>query len=208
MLFASQVLLSQSDERSYNPIQFSGRVVVDNDGRLEPLPFTNIAIKGTPRGTSSSVEGFFSLVALPGEKVLFSRLGFELAEYQIPEDLKAETHSKIMVMQLDTILLPDVLIYPWPNKDFFKIEFLALEVDEELEQIAQENLSPAKMARLRELLPSDGREVAGLELNQLAQAYYYEGQVKPQNIFNAMSWKKFIDAIKKGDFKKKDKPSE
>jgi len=207
LLFLSLSLYAQEEVNTYDPIQFSGRVVLERDGKLEPLPYTNIAVKGTPRGTSSSIDGFFSLVTLPGETVQFSRLGFELEEYVIPTELTQNTHSKILVMKQDTLLLQDVFIYPWPNRDFFKIEFLALDIDEELEEIAQENLSPTKMARLREILPSDGREVAGLELKQLSQAYYYEGQLKPQNIFNPLSWKKFIDAIKRGDFKNKNNSS-
>ncbi len=203
--FSASFVYTQNDRtRDYTPIQFSGRVVTEIDNKLEPLPYTNIAVKGTPRGTSTSIDGFYSLVVLQGETVLFSRLGFELVEYLIPSDLNQNTHSKIVVMKQDTLFLPGVDIYPWPDPDFFKIEFLALEVDEELEEIAQENLSPEKMARLRDLLPADGREVSGIELRQLSQAYYYQGQLKPQNIFNPLSWKKFIDAIKRGDFKKKD----
>tara|TARA_Y100000385_G_C13109068_1_gene650885 strand:- start:4629 stop:5282 length:654 start_codon:yes stop_codon:yes gene_type:complete len=208
LLFTTHALIAQTNNRSYNPIQFSGRVVIEKDGSIEPLPYTNIGVKNTPRGTSSSIDGFFSLVVLPGETVFFSRLGFAIEEYQIPSDHSENTHSKIIVMKQDTLLLPDIFIYPWPNRDFFKIEFLALEVDEELEEIAQENLSPEKLARLRQALPSDGREVSGIELRQLSQAYYYEGQGKPQNIFNPLSWKKFIDALKKGDFKKKKESGE
>lgn len=204
-LFFTSFVYTQNDRtRDYTPIQFSGRVVTEIDNKLDPLPYTNIAVKGTPRGTSTSIDGFYSLVVLPGETVLFSRLGFELVEYLIPSDLSQNTHSKIVVMKQDTLFLPGVDIYPWPDPDFFKIEFLALEVDEELEEIAQQNLSPEKMARLRDILPADGREVSGIELRQLSQAYYYQGQLKPQNIFNPLSWKKFIDAIKRGDFKKKD----
>jgi len=197
-------LLAQQVERP-DPLQFSGRVVIEKDGRITPLPYTNIAIKGTPRGTSANAEGFFSLVAIPGETVSFSRLGFQLKEYEIPTNLPGNTHSQVIFMKDDTIFLDNVYIYPWPDRDFFKIEFLALEVDEELEEIAAENLSPEKLAILRQNLPSDGKEVAGIQLQQLSQAYYYEGQIKPQNIFNPLSWKKFIDAIKRGDFKKKDK---
>ena len=143
------------------------------------------------------------MVVLPGEIVFFSRLGFDQTEYQIPTDLEKNTHSKVIVMYQDTIFLPDVYIHPWPNPDFFKIEFIALDIDQELEQIAQENLSEEKLAILRESLPSDGQEVASIELRQRSQAYYHEGQVKPQNIFNPLSWKKFIDSIKRGDYKKK-----
>jgi hypothetical protein len=36
-----------------------------------------------------------------------------------------------------------------------------------------------------------------------AQKYTYQGQVPPQNIFNPMAWAEFIQAWKRGDFKKK-----
>ena len=92
---------------------------------------------------------------------------------------------------------------PWPDKDFFKIEFLALEVDNYLEDIAYQNLSPEKIEILKQTLPVDGLEVANVELRRNAAAYYSAGQFKPQNIFNPLSWKKFIESIRRGDLKKK-----
>jgi len=202
LIFATVSYSQKSQE--LQPIQFSGVVIAVKNDQARPLPYTNIAVRGTPRGTSSNVDGFFSLVALPGETISFSRLGFEKQDFTLPEGIEGNTLSEVIIMTQDTIFLSEVFIQPWPDKDFFKIEFLALEVDEELEEIAAENLSPEKLAILRQNLPTDGREVSGIELRNISQAYYYEGQIKPQNIFNPLSWKKFIDAIKRGDFKKKD----
>lgn len=203
-IFFFSVLALQGQK---DPLQFSGRVIIEQEGRIAPVPYANIAVKGTPRGTSSNNEGFFSIVVLPGETILFSRLGFTLESYDIPLEIEDDAHSKIIVMKEDTLFLPEISIVPLLSQDFFKIEFLALELDTDLETIASENLSPQKLAILREVLPSDGRETAAIELQQLAQSYYYEGQIKPQNIFNPLSWKKFIDAIKRGDYKKKKKPT-
>jgi hypothetical protein len=41
-------------------------------------------------------------------------------------------------------------------------------------------------------------------MRQQASNYYHYGQRPPMNIFNPIAWKKFFDAWKKGDFKKKD----
>jgi len=41
-------------------------------------------------------------------------------------------------------------------------------------------------------------------MRKQASNYYYYGQRPPMNIFNPIAWKKFFDAWKKGDFKKKD----
>lgn len=193
-------LWAQSNE----VIQFSGRVITTENNKIEKLIYANIAVKGTPRGTTSGIDGFFSLAVAKGETVLFSSIGYETKEFSIPEDIEGNLYSKDIILQKDTLFLPEAMIYPWPDKDFFKIEFLALEVENALEDIVSENLSEEKLEILREVLPVDGGEISKLELRQATQAYYYNGQFKPQNIFNPLSWKKFIDAIKKGDFKKKD----
>lgn len=193
-------LFSQSND----VIQFSGRVITTENNKIEKLIYANIAVKGTPRGTTSGIDGFFSLAVAKGETVLFSSIGYETKEFIIPDDIEGNLYSKDIILQKDTLFLPEAMIYPWPDKDFFKIEFLALEVENALEDIVSENLSAEKLEILREVLPVDGGEISKLELRQATQAYYYNGQFKPQNIFNPLSWKKFIDAIKKGDFKKKD----
>ena len=185
-------------------IQFSGRVITTENNKIEKLIYANVAVKDTPRGTTTGIDGFFSLAVAKGETILFSTIGYETKEYIIPLDVEGNLYSKDIIMQKDTLFLPEAFIHPWPDKDYFKIEFLALEVDNYLEDIAAENLSPERLEALRQILPVDGGEVSKLELRQASEAYYYNGQFKPQNIFNPLSWKKFIDSIKNGDFKKKD----
>ena len=203
LIFLSLFFLSEiSAQDTLNVVQFSG-IVTDEEGR--ELIYTNIAVKGTSRGTVSDIDGFFSLPVREKEVVQFSRIGYGLVEFEVPEGIGANFYSRDIVMQKDTMFLPEALILPWPDKDFFEIEFLALEVDNYLEDIAQENLSPERLEILRQILPADGAEVSKIELQQIQRAYYHYGQFRPQNIFSPLSWKKFIDAIRRGDFKKKDK---
>ena len=187
---------------SLKVIQFSGRVL---DSQGSKLLYTNVAVKGTSRGTISDIDGFFSLPVKESEIIQFSRIGYELYEYQVPTGLQGNLYSQDIIMIKDTLFLPEALILPWPDKDFFEIEFLALEVGNYLEDIANENLAPEKLEILRQILPVDGTEVSKMELQQMQRAYYYYGQIRPQNIFSPLSWKKFIDAIRRGDFKKKKK---
>ena len=182
-------------------VQFSGRVIGENGNNLI---YTNISVKGTSRGTVSDIDGFFSLPVRVNEVIQFSRIGYMLEEFTVPDNIDGNLFSQDIVLKKDTVVLPEAVIYPWPDKDFFEIEFLALEVENYLEDIASENLAPEKMEILRQVLPVDGGEVSKIELQRTAQAYYSSGQFKPQNIFNPISWKKFIDAIRRGDFKKKD----
>lgn len=202
-LLISITVVSYSQDNA-DVIQYSGRVITMDEGEIQRLIYTNIAVKGTSRGTVSDIDGFFSLPVREGETILVSRIGYQDAEVQIPDEVDGTFYSKDVIMTEDTLFLPEALIYPWPDKDFFKIEFLALEVDNVLEDLAAQNLAPEKIEFLRAILPADGGEVSKIELQQAYQAYYYNGQARPMNVFNPLSWKKFIDAIRRGDYKKKD----
>jgi hypothetical protein len=78
-----------------------------------------------------------------------------------------------------------------------------MDVTPELQQIAQQNLAKETLERLRPAVTYDGNENADYYLRQQAREYYYVGQQPPMNIFNAAAWKRFFDAWKDGDFKKK-----
>lgn len=196
---------SQDKTQKQAVVQFSGVVVTEEEGEIVFLPYTNVAVKGTSRGTITESDGFFSIVAVKGETIVFSRIGYENANLVIPDTLTADYYSIVQPLTKDTILLPEAVIYPWPSREHFKIEFLAMDITDELRQQAEENLDAITMAELRENLPVDGREATSMVLKENADKAYYYGQLKPQNILNPLAWKKFIDSWKRGDFKKKDK---
>ena len=200
MLFGQTKM--DSDEKV---IQISGKVVTEDEGKIMFLPYAVVAIKGTNRGTYTDFSGFFSIVVRPDETLVFSVLGYKDAFYNVTDSLTQDRYTIFQVMSRDTFLLPEAVVYPWPDPTFFNQEFLAMDVHDDLEDLARENLSEKSMAALREYLPSDGVEHTSLYLKQQSQSYYYEGQIKPQNIFNAFAWKEFIQAWKRGDFKRKDK---
>jgi len=186
-------------------IQFSGRVVEVSGDSLSPLPYTNIGIVGTSRGATADLDGYFSFVAVKGEKVRFTRIGFKDAEYIVPDSLDQSLYFYVQVMSADSVLLPEAIIYPWPDREYFKYEFLAIDISDEERERLQQNLAQEVLAELRYQIPADGAEVAKLELAQKAATYYYEGQFKPQRIFDPLAWKKFVDAWRRGDFKSKKK---
>lgn len=186
-------------------VQFSG-VVVGEQGNdtIAPIPFANIYIPETGRGTYSNLDGFFSIVARQGDVIEFSAIGFKTVEFLIPDTLTTNRYSIVQLLSQDSIMLPQATIYPWPSKEHFKEEFLALEVpDEGLEDLAAENLSEEKLQALRDIIPRSGAETSAFYLRQQAKSYQYIGQTPPQNIFSPLAWAKFIKALRDGDFKKK-----
>jgi len=197
-------LYSQTEADSI--IQFSGLVVTEGeDGDVIALPYTNIGVVGTSRGTNSDRDGFFSIVAKKGETIRFTSIGFREVDYQISDTLSQQLYSYVQIMSEDSLLLPEAVIYPWPDREYFKYEFLAIDISDDLREKADENLAAEVLDEIRYSVPADGREVARLELKNYATNFQYVGQTKPQNIFNPLAWKKFIDSWRRGDFKKKEK---
>ncbi|MBK9213603.1 MAG: carboxypeptidase-like regulatory domain-containing protein [Saprospiraceae bacterium] len=184
-------------------IQFSGLIVTEERKNLVPVPYTTIVVRGTSRATYASADGFFTIVAKKGEVLDFSCVGFKDASYRIPDTIRSQFYTMYQYMTRDVINLPVTVIYALPSKHYFKDDFLAMEVHNELQSIAERNLSAENMERVNKGLKTDGGEASNLTMRQKTDSYYYYGQQKPQQIFNIFAWKDFFQAWKEGKFKKK-----
>jgi hypothetical protein len=200
-LFTSTALLAQ-DKENENLVQFSGMVLDGSDQQLYPVPYTNILVKGKGRGTYSDLKGFFSIVVEKGDTIVFSAIGYKTVEYIIPKDLEDNRYSIVQLMTQDAINLPETVVFPWPSREHFKLEFLAMDVTPELQQRATENLANETLRRMRNEVVTDGRENANFYLRQQSREFYHIGQQPPMNIFNPVAWKRFFDSWKNGDFKR------
>ncbi len=78
-----------------------------------------------------------------------------------------------------------------------------MDVTPELQERAAANMANEALRRMRNDVPRDPAETAGYYLRQQSNQYYSIGQAPPMNIFNAAAWKRFFDAWKRGDFKRK-----
>ena len=204
VMVSAASLAGQTQTEKDNLVQFSGMVLDGSDEQLYPVPYTNILVKDEGRGTYSDFKGFFSIVVKKGDVIIFSAIGYKTVKYEVPLDLEDDRYSIVQLMTRDTVNLPEAIIFPWPSREHFKLEFLAMDVTPELQERAQRNLANESLARMRSRVGSDGNENADFYLRQQAREYYYIGQQPPMNIFNPVAWKKFFDSWKAGDFKKKD----
>jgi len=199
ILFLHQLVAQENS----NLVQFSGMVLDGSDRNLIPVPFANILVKDKSRGTYTDYQGFFTIVVEKGDVIIFSAIGYKTVEYTIDKDLKDNRYSLVQLMTQDTFNLPETVVFPWPSREHFKIEFLAMNVDNELSNRARENLAEEALAKMRNEVSYDGNENADFYLRQQTKNFYYIGQAPPMNIFNPVAWKKFFDAWKNGDFKNK-----
>lgn len=204
LVLAANSAWSQEVDKT-NLVQFSGMVLDGSTEQLFPVPYTNILVQGKKRGTYSDFEGFFSIVVEKGDIIVFSAVGYKTVEFTIPLDLEDDRYSLVQLMSQDAINLPETVVFPWPSRDHFKLEFLAMDITPEMQERATENLANEVLRKARKSVSFDGNENADYYLRQQSKEYYYIGQRPPMNIFNAVAWKNFFDAWKKGDFKNKKK---
>lgn len=189
---------SQNDKKV---VQFSGYILTPDS--LIGIPFVSVSVKNSNKGTISDPQGFFSFVGEAGDTIYFSSIGFRKTSYIIPSDLQSNKYSIIKLMSQDEIYIDTVTIYPWPSKDMFRQAFLSLQLEENDLDRALRNLEREYLKEVSAAMPMDANENADNYLRAQAQKYYYAGgQVPPQNIFNVFAWAQFIEAWKRGDFRK------
>lgn len=201
-LFCQQPATTQSERL----IQFSGMLLTDMGGKLYPVPYASVYIPNKNRGTYTDSRGFFTMVVEKRDKIRFSSIGFTTVTLTLPDSLKADRYSIVQLMTQDTINLPETVIFPWPSKDHFKMDFLKMDVTPELQRRAAENLANdylAEAAKNGNIVPFGAKESGNFYLRQKSREYVYVGQTPPMNIFSPLAWGQFFKDWKDGKFKKK-----
>ncbi len=203
-LFSLQLLLVKAQKfDKLGLVQFSG-VIVTSDS-LAPVPYTSVMIKNSNRGTVSDYFGFFSFVAKMNDTIEYVAIGFKKAIFVIPDTLTDNRCSMIQILKADTILLREVVIFPWPTKEQFKEAFIRLRVPEDDKARAEKNLNEERMAYLANNMSMDGSMNFKYAMEQNSTRLYYAGQLPPNNLLNPIAWSKFIKMWQDGAFSKKDK---
>ncbi len=183
-------------------VQFSG-VIVTFDS-LQPIPFSSVMIKNSNRGTVSDYYGFFSFVAKMKDTVEFAAIGFKRAIFIIPDTLTDQRCSMIQILKQDTILLKEVMIFPWPTKEQFKEAFLHLRIPDDDLTRAEKNLNKEQLAYLAASLPMDASMNYRNYIEQRTTELYYSGQLRPNTLLDPIKWAKFIQMWQNGAYKKKE----
>lgn len=203
MVFISDAQANeQEDDQPRRVIQFSGLVITGDS--LKPVPFTNIWVRNTRRGTITDYQGFFSIAVRERDTLRFSAVGYKDINYIIPDTLTSNRYSAIQLMTKDTIYLPETVIYPWPTREQFRYAFLNTEIPDDDNDRALRNLERAEMRERMENMPLDGYSNFRYMNQQHAQRLYYAGQQPPMRIFDPFAWGQFIKAWREGRFKRND----
>lgn len=201
IVFALLFAMSNIKAQEKKIVQFSGYVLTPDS--LIGIPFVNIFETESYNGTSSYIDGFFSFAAETGDTIMFRSIGFKESYFVIPTDLITNKYSIVKMLSQDTTYIDSVMIYPWPTKELLKQAFLEIELQESDNDRALKNLEREYLREIGETMAYDADENVDFYMRAEAQKFYYAGQAPPQNIFNLFAWAKFIEAWKRGDFKKR-----
>lgn len=183
-----------------NIIQIDG-VTMTADS-LRAVPDVTVLVKNQDRGVNSSNLGVFTIVCYKGDTLEFHALGFRSKEYVVPKDMKGQYFSLIQLMVQDTFYLPETIIRPLPGKGQLEYAFQHWNIPDDKYEIARKNTDAYMLRALAYTLPHDGREAQQIYQNQQAYDAVYYGQQKPMNIMNPLAWADFLQAWKRGDFRK------
>jgi hypothetical protein len=201
MIFLSVYGSAQNQQRQKDSVVQLYGVVMSADS-LRGLDATSIIVEGTGRGTVTNSQGVFSIPVLRGDIIRFSSIGFKDKRIAVPDTLKSNQYSVIQLMVNDTAYLPATILRPRPTRAQFERDFVNTDVPADALEIARRNNDEATRKALLMSLPADGGEAMNAQIRQQAARSYYSGQLPPQNIFNPVAWAEFIQAWKRGDFKK------
>lgn len=198
LLAISSYLNAQDDK---NLVQFTG-IVVTGDS-LIGVPYVIVRVKGTSHGTFTDYYGFFSFVARVNDTIEFSSVGYHKSRFIIPDTLVDNRYSLIQLLEVDTVMLPQANVFPWPTKDEFKQAFINLQLPDDDYTRAKRTLDKNNLDAIAVNLPADGGLAYKYVLNERTSQLYYNGQLPQNTLLNPIAWAKFIDAWKKGAFKPK-----
>jgi hypothetical protein len=188
-------------------IEVSGIIISRNEKQgLQYVPFATVAVNNSNRGTYANWEGMFSIVIKKGETLNFSAIGFGDFSLTIPQSFEGLYYSAVVELEPKDINLAEVVIFPWPNRDNFRAEFLAMQPTEamKMEDVAKGNLNRRKMFEMNKNMGMDASENAMYYLQKQASSYSYMGQGQPMPILSPVAWSQFFRQLQNNKKKKKD----
>jgi hypothetical protein len=194
----------QEKERRKNLVQLSGRLTNE---LLQPLPYAHVLVLNNYKGTITDVQGKFSFVTEIHDTIMFSTVGYKRKTIIIPDTLKEPFMNLELVLELDTFMIGEVVIYPWKNYEEFKEAFLNLKLPDDDMERARKNIALIKTQIILDETPN-ARENFNYILQQQYKETFNQGMYPSYSIFNAFAWAEFFKALKRGDFKKYGKSSD
>lgn len=171
--------------------------VLDADEHVA-IPYVNVRIAGTQYGTSTDVSGYFSVFLNPGDTLLFSSIGYQDAAFVMPFELAGNEYSLLQLMRKETVMLEEVVVFPWPTLESFEEAFLDAKPKENMSALVLE-----VQRDMRQTVNEQEKYEYYYDQMRYNKLYQLHGEIPPNNFLNPIRWSNFIDDVRSGKFKKK-----
>ncbi|MCO4292741.1 carboxypeptidase-like regulatory domain-containing protein [Solitalea sp. MAHUQ-68] len=127
-VLGAKATYAQDAPKQQQVIQFSGTIYA-SDSINEKIPFVNIRVKNSRRGTVSDINGFFSIPIYKTDTLIFSALGYGNFEFYLQDEVPNNRIYLNIRMRPQIYTLKGVTVYGL-TKENFKRAFLELEIPE------------------------------------------------------------------------------
>jgi hypothetical protein len=178
-------------------VQFSG-IVVGGDS-LYGISDVAVFVPRTGRGIFSNHIGYFSLPVLSGDTVRIKSVGFKDKNFAMPDT--ADYLSVVIQLELDTFLLPEIVLWPYPDFNDFKKAFLALELSNPSLDYTNKNLNEKVLRRMLYNTEQSSSANYRYYLNNQANKQQYRYSTPYMTLLNPFAWARFIKDVKSGGLK-------
>ena len=183
-------------------IQLSG-VVVGQDS-ISGVGGVHVYVPKAGRGTTSNPYGYFAMPVLAEDSIIVSAIGYQKQSFIMPGD-KGVSVTLFIELKPDTTILPELEIFPYPTEELFKKAVLAVELPNrgDIENL-EKSLDKDLLRRMYNNEPMSANMNYKYFMDQQMMATSTKYQLPSNPLLNPFAWVKFIKAIKRGDFKRKD----
>lgn len=199
-VFLTSFLTAGLAQERENYMQLSGMI---KDYGNDPIPFVHVIVKNSQRSTVSDHNGLYTIIVEPRDTVYFSCVGYKLLKLSIPPAGSPRHINREIHMEVDTVMLKAVVMFPWKTYAEFRNAVLNtdLPAQEELEA-AQMNIALIQTQVLLSYSNTPNMNFRQVMMQQFERNRTY-GQSPYYGILDVMAWSKFIKALKNGEFKRK-----
>ena len=192
--------LHQSEVDAQTKSLIISGVIMDADS-ISVVPYVNIRLKDTFFGTVSDNSGHFNFTASEGDTLRFSSIGYFDAYFIMPKELIGDSYSLIQLMRKETIMLEEIIIFPWPEYYQLRDAFLNTTPNHSLEDISLD--AKRKIKRISREEYDRNKHYYNMYHNN--KLYDMTGIVPANNFLNPLNWSNFIRDVKNKNFKKEKK---
>ena len=184
-----------------NKIVLSG-LVVEGDSSFGVVG-AHIYIPKASIGTVSNKYGYFGIPVKAGDSILISFISYQDIWYQVPIDADS-SYAVLVNMTPSNTVLASTTVYPFPTKELFKQAFMEVDLHDERLDHMEKHLNDQAMRRMASMVQMDGVSNHNYYMKQYAAQQGNQFFAPTFSLLNPFAWSRFVQSIKRGDFKNQD----